>query len=119
MNKKIPYLRRLNRVRSNIKKKAFGRMRLSVFRSNTNISAQLIDDSKKITVAAASSLEKYLKKLLKNGGNIKAAQAVGKLIAERAKKAGVTEVVFDRGAYIYHGRVKALAETARENGLKF
>lgn len=93
------------------------RPRLNVFRSNANITAQIIDDEKGVTLVSASSLEKELK--LKNGGNIEAAKVVGAEIAKRAKKAKITEVVFDRGGYLYHGRVKALAESARENGLEF
>ena len=89
---------------------ANGRLRLSVHRSSKNIYAQIIDDAKGHTVAAASTLEKDLKGSLKTGADTAAAAAVGKLIAERAAKAGVKEVVFDRGAYIYHGRVKALAD---------
>ena len=91
--------------------------RLSVFRSNANITAQIIDDEKGVTLVSASSIEKELK--LKNGGNIEAAKTIGAEIAKRAKKAKITEVVFDRGGYLYHGRVKALAEAARENGLEF
>ena len=87
--------------------------RLSVYRSNKNISAQIIDDVNGITLASASSLK------LENGSNVHAAFEVGKLIAEAANKAGITKVVFDRGGYLYHGRVKALAEAARENGLEF
>ena len=91
--------------------------RLNVFRSNGNIFAQIIDDEKGITLVSASSIDKELK--LENGGNIEAATKVGKLLAERAKKAKIKEVVFDRGGYLYHGRVKALADSARENGLEF
>ena len=91
--------------------------RLCVFRSNKEIYAQIIDDETRTTLVSASSLEKELK--LKNGSNVEAAAAVGKLIAEKAKKAKITKVVFDRGGYLYHGRVKALAEAARENGLEF
>ena len=90
--------------------------RLSVFRSNKEIYAQIIDDEKRTTLVSASSLDKSLK--LKNGGNVEAAKAVGKLLAENAKKAKIKKVVFDRGGYLYHGRVKALAEAARENGLE-
>lgn len=111
--KKDPQVRRRQRVRREIKKAANGRPRLSVYRSSSNIYAQVIDDLKGHTVASASSLD------IGNGGNVDAASAVGKLIAERAKEAGVEEVVFDRGGYIYHGRVKALADAAREGGLKF
>ena len=90
--------------------------RLCVFRSNKEIYAQIIDDENKTTLVSASSLDKSLK--LKNGGNVEAAKAVGKLLAEKAKKAKIKKVVFDRGGYLYHGRVKALAEAARENGLE-
>ena len=91
--------------------------RLCVFRSNTGIYAQIIDDENKTTLVSASSLEKDLK--LTNGSNIEAAKVVGKAIAEKAKKAKITQVVFDRGGYLYHGRVQALADAARENGLEF
>jgi large subunit ribosomal protein L18 len=111
--------RRKRRVRQTLKKVADGRPRLSVFRSSQNIYAQVIDDRAGRTLAAASSLDKDLRTALKNGANKDAAKAVGKLVAERAIKAGVKEVVFDRGAYMYHGRVKALAEAAREGGLSF
>ncbi|MEP9398374.1 50S ribosomal protein L18 [Mesorhizobium sp. KR2-14] len=111
--------RRAARVRRQLKKVSGDRLRLSVYRSSKNIHAQLIDDTKGHTVAAASTLEKELKGSLKTGADVAAAAAVGKLIAERAIKAGYKEVVFDRGPYIYHGRVKALAEAAREAGLSF
>ena len=91
--------------------------RLNVFRSNSNIFAQIIDDTKGVTLVSASSIDKDLK--LENGGNTEAAVKVGELIAKRAKDAKITKVVFDRGGYLYHGRVKALAEAARENGLEF
>ena len=91
--------------------------RLSVFRSNKNISVQLIDDEKGVTLLSASSMDKDLN--ITNGGNIEAAKLVGKSIAEKAKKAKIKTVVLDRGGYLYHGRVKALAESARENGLEF
>src|SRR5574344_1827396 len=91
--------------------------RLNVFRSNSNIFAQIIDDEKGITLVSASSIDKELK--LENGSNVEAATKVGELIAKRAKKAKITKVTFDRGGYLYHGRVKALAEAARENGLEF
>lgn len=94
------------------------RPRLNVYRSNKNIYAQVIDDAKGHTLAAASSLDTNLKDA-KNGGNLEGAQAVGRLIAERAKSAGVEKVVFDRGGYLYHGRIKALADAAREGGLDF
>jgi large subunit ribosomal protein L18 len=111
--------RRAARVRRQVKAVANGRLRLSVHRSSKNIYAQVIDDANGTTVAAASTLEKDLKSSLKTGADTAAAATIGKLIAERATKAGVKEVVFDRGAYIYHGRVKALAEAAREAGLSF
>jgi large subunit ribosomal protein L18 len=111
--------RRKARVRRALKLRASGRPRLSVFRSSKHIYAQVIDDAAGHTLAAASTKDKDLKGALKTGADKAAAVAVGKLIAERAKKAGIAEVVFDRGAYIYHGRVKALAEAAREGGLKF
>ncbi len=91
--------------------------RLNVFRSNSNIFAQIIDDEASKTLVSASSIDKELK--LENGGNIEAAEKVGELLAKRAKKAKISKVVFDRGGYLYHGRVKALAEAARENGLEF
>ena len=108
-------LRRAQRVRTKLRKVADGKARLSVTRSTKHISVQLIDDAKGVTVAAASSLEKDFK----GGTKSEDASTVGKLIADRAKQAGVTAVVFDRGGYIFHGRVKALAEAAREGGLKF
>ena len=111
--------RRKQRLRYQLRQKGHGRPRLSVFRSGKNIHAQVIDDSKGRTLAAASSLDKELRATLKTGADKAAAAAVGKLVAERAVAAGVKEVVFDRGAYIYHGRVKALAEAAREGGLAF
>lgn len=112
--------RRKRRLRFNLKKLASGKPRLSVFRSNKYIYAQIIDDSNGVTVASASSLEKELKGSIKgNTANKAAAAHVGKAIAERAKKAKVDIVVFDRGSYLYHGRVKELADAAREAGLKF
>jgi len=111
--------RRKARIRRTIKEAAGPRLRLSVFRSSKHIYAQVIDDRKGATVAAASSLEKDLRGTLKTGADIGAAKAVGKLVAERAAAAGVKDVVFDRGHYLYHGRVKALADAAREGGLKF
>ncbi len=110
------------RIHQRIRKRLSGspvRPRLAVFRSNKHIYAQIIDDAKGATLIAASSLEADAKKDLKNGGNVAAAKAVGKLIAERAKTKGIEAVLFDRGGYLYHGRVKALAEAAREAGLKF
>jgi large subunit ribosomal protein L18 len=112
-------LRRTAKVRRNIRRAAGGRARLSVFRSSKHIYAQVIDDIKGETLASASSLEKTMREGKKTGANTDAAKAVGKLLAERAAAKGVKEVVFDRGGYLYHGRVKALADAAREGGLKF
>ncbi len=111
--------RRTATVRRKVKLAARGRARLSVFRSSKHIHVQLIDDEKGVTVAAASSLEKTMREGAKTGANIEAAKAVGKLIAERAKEKGIKDVVFDRGGYLYHGRIKALADAAREGGLNF
>ena len=111
--------RRRQRVRYQLKMKSSARPRLSVFRSGQHIYAQVIDDAKGQTLAAASTLEKDVKGGLKTGANVDAAKAVGKLVAERAIAAGVKEVVFDRGSYLFHGRVKALADAAREGGLSF
>lgn len=111
--------RRKARVRRSLRANAGGRPRLSVFRSSKHIYAQVIDDSRGVTVAAASSLEKELRAGQKTGADLEAAKNVGKLLAERAIASGVKEVVFDRGSYLYHGRVKALAEAAREGGLSF
>ena len=111
--------RRRARLRYQIKVKGAGRPRLSVFRSGRHIYAQVIDDVAGTTVAAASTLEKDLRGSLKTGADKDAAVTVGKLVAERALAAGVSAVVFDRGPFLYHGRVKALAEAAREGGLSF
>jgi len=111
--------RRKARVRRAIRLNAGGRPRLSVHRSGKHIYAQVIDDTKGKTVAAASSLEKTMRESLKSGANVDAAKAVGKAVAERAVARGVKQVVFDRGSYLYHGRVRALAEAAREGGLDF
>ena len=111
------FLKRRLRVRNKIKAMSGGRLRLSVHRSNKNISVQLIDDAKGVTLAAASSLEKDLGVVGKN--NVEAAAKVGAAIAERAKKAGVETCYFDRGGFLFHGKIKALAEAAREGGLKF
>jgi large subunit ribosomal protein L18 len=111
--------RRRQRLRYQLRQKSHGRPRLSVFRAEQNIYAQIIDDAHGHTLAAASTLDKTLRETLKTGANKDAATAVGKLIAERALAAGVKQVVFDRGAYLYHGRVKALADAAREGGLDF
>ncbi|WP_428643634.1 50S ribosomal protein L18 [Roseibium sp.] len=118
-NSKQAFERRRDRVRRSIKKAANGRPRLSIFRSSKQIYAQIIDDAKGHTIASASTIEKDLKGSLKTGADVAAAAAVGKLVAERAAAAGVKQVVFDRGGYQYHGRVKALADAAREGGLEF
>jgi large subunit ribosomal protein L18 len=115
----VAQARRKARVRRSVRARAYGKPRLSVFRSSKQIYAQIIDDARGATIAAASTLEKDARGTLKTGANVEAAKIVGKLIAERATKAGVKDVVFDRGAYVYHGRVKALAEGAREGGLNF
>ncbi|MGB9154173.1 MAG: 50S ribosomal protein L18 [Alphaproteobacteria bacterium] len=112
-------LRRAKRTRYNIAQNSHGRLRLSVYRSERNISVQIIDDKLGKTLVSASTLEEDLRKKLKTGANKEAAKTIGTLIAERAKKAGIEEVVFDRGSYIYHGRVKELAEAARAAGLSF
>jgi large subunit ribosomal protein L18 len=112
-------VRRTAKVRRNVRRAAAGRARLSVFRSSKHIYAQVIDDEKGETLAAASSVEKDLRGSLKTGANKDAAKAVGKLVAERAAAKGVKDVVFDRGGYLYHGRIKALADAAREGGLNF
>lgn len=111
--------RRQARVRRALRKVAGGRPRLSVFRSSKNIYAQIIDDGAGKTLASASSIDGDLRAKLKTGADMDAAKEVGKLVAERAIKNGVTKVVFDRGGYLYHGRVKALADAAREGGLDF
>lgn len=110
---------RAERVRRTLRKARSGRPRLSVYRSLQNIYVQIIDDAAGRTIASASTLEKDVRSGLKSGGNKAAAAIVGKLIAERAVKAGVKDVVFDRGGYRYHGRLKALADAAREGGLNF
>src|SRR3984893_578629 len=111
--------RRKARIRRTIRAAGGARPRLSVFRSSKHIYAQVIDDRKGATMAAASSLEKEMRTSLKPGADLAAAKVVGKLVAERATAAGVKDVVFDRGNYLYHGRVKALADAAREGGLNF
>lgn len=111
--------RRRERVRRQVRKVANGRPRLSVHRSGRHIYAQVIDDLAGRTLVAASSLEKDMRSSLKTGADTNAAAEVGKLVASRAKEAGIESVVFDRGAYRYHGRVKALADAAREGGLNF
>jgi large subunit ribosomal protein L18 len=117
LNDKIE--RRKGRVRGALLQAAHGRKRLSVFRSSKHIYAQVIDDDAGKTLASASSIEKPTRESLKTGASVEAAKAVGKLIAQRAQERGVKDVVFDRGSYLYHGRVRALAEAAREGGLKF
>lgn len=111
--------RRKQRIRNRLRRRINERPRLSVFRSGKNIYAQVIDDKGGSTVVAASTLDKGIRASGKSGSNKDAAIAVGKLVAERAVSKGVTEVVFDRGAYLFHGRIKALADAAREAGLKF
>ena len=111
--------RRRQRVRNKLAKHATGRLRLSVHRTGKHIYAQVIDDVAGKTLAAASSLDGDLRKDLKSGANLDAAVQVGGLIAKRATEAGVTDVLFDRGGFLYHGRIKALADAAREGGLKF
>ena len=119
MDTKALFARRQRRARFALRKASGGRPRLSVFRSGKHIYAQVIDDLKGLTLAAASSLDEGLKAKLKTGANKDAASEVGKLIAERAIAAGIKDVVFDRGGYQYHGRVAALATAAREGGLSF
>ena len=116
-NKRELFLKRRLRVRNKIKATSHGRLRLSVHRSNKNISVQLIDDAKGVTLASASTLEKELGFVGKN--NVEAAAKVGATIAERAKVAGVEVCYFDRGGFLFHGKIKALADAAREGGLKF
>ena len=119
MAHKTPTERRKARVRRAVKAAANGRMRLTVHRSSKHIYAQVIDDTKGVTLASASSLEKAQRDARKTGADIEAAKTVGKLVAERASQKGVKNVVFDRGSYMYHGRIKALADAAREGGLSF
>ncbi len=118
-NRREQFMKRKARVRAELRVKAHGRPRLSIFRSNRHIYAQVIDDEKGATVAAASSVEAALRDGLKTGADREAAKHVGTLIGERAVAAGVKEVVFDRGGYRFHGRVKVLADAAREAGLTF
>jgi large subunit ribosomal protein L18 len=122
LTNKTKFTRRKQRVRTRLRRQAEvgkGRPRLSIFRSGQHIYAQVIDDAKGTTLAAASSLDKELREALKSPANKEAAAAVGKLVAQRAVSKGVKEVAFDRGGYLFHGRVKALAEGAREGGLAF
>ena len=110
------------RIHRRIRRRVEGRApapRLNVYRSLGHIYAHVIDDSRGATLACASTMDKDVRKTLKSGGNVAAAKAIGKIVAERAKQAGITRVVFDRGGYAYHGRVKALADAAREAGLQF
>lgn len=116
---KTLFNRRQKRARYQLKKKTDGRPRLTVFRSSKHIYAQIVDDVAGRTLASASSIDPSLREKFKSGANKEAAEAVGKLVAERATAAKVTQVVFDRGGNIYHGRVKALADGAREGGLSF
>src|SRR5215831_14920944 len=111
--------RRQRRLRLSLRWKSGGRPRLSIFRSSKHIYAQIIDDAKGVTLAAASTLDGDLKGKIKTGADVAAAKEVGRLVAERAIKAGVKEVVFDRGGFFFHGRIKALADAAREGGLSF
>jgi large subunit ribosomal protein L18 len=113
------YDRRRRRISGKLKKSNNGRPRLAIFRSGKHIYAQVIDDNSGLTMASASTIDKEVRGKLKTGASIEAASEVGAIVAERAKKAGVDMVVFDRGGYIYHGRVKALAEAARKGGLSF
>ena len=113
------YNKRKLRNRKALKHKSYGKLRLTVFRSSRHIYGQIIDDAKGVTITAASSLESNIKKQFKNCGTKEVATLVGKLIAEKAIKQGIKNVVFDRGGYIYHGRIKNLAEGARESGLIF
>jgi large subunit ribosomal protein L18 len=119
MAHKTPTERRKARVRRAVKAAANGRVRLTVHRSSKHIYAQVIDDTKGVTLVAASSLEKAQRDGGKTGADIDAAKAVGKLVAERATQKGIKNVVFDRGRYMFHGRIKALADAAREGGLSF
>lgn len=113
------YNKRKARVRKAISEAANGKPRLSVFRSGKHIYAQIIDDAKGATVVSASTLDKDVRNEIKKSSTVEAASFIGKIVAEKAVKSGVKEVIFDRGAYIYHGRVKALADAARVAGLKF
>jgi large subunit ribosomal protein L18 len=119
MAHKTPTERRKARVRRAVKAAANGRMRLTVHRSSKHIYAQVIDDTKGVTLVSASTMEKVQRDGGKTGADIEAAKAVGKLVAERASQKGIKNVVFDRGSYMYHGRIKALADAAREGGLSF
>ncbi len=111
--------KRRHRVRKALRLNENTRPRLSVHRTGRNIYAQIIDDTTAVTLASASTMDKELKGKLKNGGDVEAAIEVGNAIAQKAEKAGIKKIVFDRGAYVYHGRIKALADAAREGGLEF
>ena len=122
MTATTPIKKRINRglrTRARLKKHLNGRARLSVFRSSKNIYAQIIDDEQGVTLASASTIDKDLRAKLKTGASAEAANAVGTLVAERAKSKGIDSVTFDRGGFLFHGRVKALADAARAAGLKF
>ena len=119
ISKQERYQFRKERTRKNLQANAFTRPRLSVYRSARYLYAQVVDDSKGLTLAAASSLDKELKGKVKPGKGLETAKVVGTLVAKRAMEKGVTEVCFDRGGRIFHGRIKALADAAREAGLKF
>ena len=119
MTTKKNSLLRQRRVRDRLKKESKGRYRLSIFRSSKNIYAQIIDDDKGKTLLSSSTLEKNIKNKFKNTGNKEAASEIGKILAEKAKEKGIKKVIFDRGRYVYHGRVKAFADGARKAGLDF
>lgn len=119
IDKQERYQLRKERTKNKIRKYSFGKPRLSVFRSNKYVYAQIVDDVKHQTLACASSLEKEMRSKLKSGKNIEASKLVGELIAKRAIEKGIKEVVFDRGGLLYHGRIKAIADGARAAGLKF
>ena len=119
MNINNKNLIRQKRIREKIKKTANGRYRLTIFRSSNNIYAQIIDDEKSTTILSSSTLDKKVKSKFKNTGNKEAASEIGKILAEKAKEKGIKKVVFDRGKYLYHGRIKALADSARKSGLEF
>ena len=119
MNVKAKNILRQTRIREKIKKSANGRYRLSVFRSSKNIYAQIIDDDKGKTLLSSSTLDKKIKSKFKNTGNKEAASEIGKILGEKAKEKGIKKVIFDRGKCLYHGRIKALADSARKAGLDF
>ena len=119
MNIKNKNLVRQTRIREKLKKISNGRIRLSIFRSLNNIYAQIIDDNKGTTILSSSTLDKKVKSKFKNTGNKEAASEIGKILAEKAKEKGIKKVIFDRGKYLYHGRIKALADGARKGGLDF